>query len=69
MPRLYIGDCEFGRCPYGGSNLDEPRPGQLYVKVSGVWHPVINAYYKVSGSWVKLVIWQKISGTWDKISV
>jgi len=64
MPRAYVGDMEFGRCPYAGAVVDELLPGQMWVRVGGSWKRVIKAFQKVSGTWQPVKVWEKVAGTW-----
>ena len=68
MPRLYVGDMEFGRCPYGGVEIDELVPGQFWVKVAGAWKRVIHIYFKIAGEWKEATVWKKRDGAWEKIT-
>jgi hypothetical protein len=66
--KVYVGNMEYGRCPYGGGLAEWEEHGTIWTKVSGTWTSVQRAFVRVSGTWVPAAVYIKESGSWRRIT-
>ena len=67
MAREYVGNMEFGRCPYAGAAAEWEEHGTIHTKVAGAWTEAYHAWSKGAGAQLLCHVYTKLSGVWRRM--
>jgi len=67
MAREYVGDMEFGRCPYAGAATELEEHGDLHAKVAGAWAGTQRIWANLAGVWRLSRLYVRLGAAWRRI--